>query len=268
MKDSAVGDTTVAIGDEDMSPVVEGEPADGASLVDDYAELGESGTEILRRAAAEVIVPGELKDFTSPNLGEPIGVSHPAWNGLPYICTVPETQLMLPGELEPGTMQSLGCEIQLAHNDDSLFLRIRTYDFEFDPTDPSGVIQLSLRDASQEVNENEESLEANGLISIQITPNEERMYRQGNPDQEGVVLLASIPWEAMGSLRPEENEPFHLRILTHKPDDAMNALNAESEGWAEAFEKAFVSKPSAVKADISFASGITYQRENKEELVL
>jgi hypothetical protein len=159
-------------------------------------------------------------------------------------------------------------ELHLGHDDQALYLRVRTWDDTFQAKRPWGLVQVTIRDSDPGVAEWPFFYNGYGLISVYHSPRGTLVYRSDHPQGEyfptgpiagatasaivhpdGLTVDLTLPWAAVGPLRPGRHNPFLFMATLSRTDGLFDVPDSDCpEEWPYNFnDTAIVRDPSLVR---------------------
>jgi hypothetical protein len=167
---------------------------------------------------------------------------------------------------------SLPAELQMAYDDERLYLRARTWDDKLRPDRPTGMIQFTLRDSDPAVTEWTYFYNSYGLFNLYACDRGPMFLRYDHlygdeypagvvPGAEvqvqwladGLLYWAAVPWRELGPCRPGRHNPFLMMFTFNRADHMLAVPPGDTpEEWSHNFADAFIVKPPALTRWVRF----------------
>lgn len=196
-----------------------------------------------------------------------------AWAALPVVAARAAVAVPAAQDHFCEVSSSVAAELQLAHTDEYLLLRVRTFDERFDPANTAGLVQFTLRDANPDIAEwsyfyNSYALFnlyacRRGAMFLRFDPLFPDAYPAGRvgavrvtarPHPDGLLFEARIPWEELGPCRPGQHNPCYMMFGFHRADGLLDVPPGDTpEEWPHNFNDTFIVKPPATALQVTFA---------------
>jgi hypothetical protein len=216
--------------------------------------------------------PGpDVKERASPRVPGLAWEREAAWAAVPGREAVPAVKA---ADHFCRVMTSVPAELQFAHDDDALYLRVRTWDDRLDAAAPTGLVQFSVRDSDPGVAEWGYFTSGWGLFSLYLSKRQRPLvlrYEHLQPDRYpagvvaaaglvaeradgGLVFRARIPWGELGPCRPGRHNPFQLLMVFCRADGMLDVpADDEPWEWSHNYADNFIVTPPAFAARATFA---------------
>lgn len=184
--------------------------------------------------------PRDTPQATSFRTPTPLADLDHAWAAVPYFtrstdCVSPETEDHFYKLASP-----VPADVQLAHDDQNLYLRARTFDPHFDPAKPFGLVQFTLRDQNPDVLEWGYYYNSYGHWNLLASDHGAKVLRYEHlliddyPSgslanvpvtvkvlKDGLLFTAAVPWRVIGPVTPGRHNPFFMRFNFTRADHSL-----------------------------------------------
>jgi hypothetical protein len=208
----------------------------------------------------------------SPRVPRQLRIDDPAWADVPFIVRAGD---LAPVTQSPGSCRvssALPADLQMAHDDDHLYLRVLTRDERLDPARPTGIVQFTLHDQNPAIGEWLYYYNSYALYTLYASPRGAMFLRFDSlladeypagrvdgvkvlvrPEAGGLRFWARIPWEELGPCRPGQHNPFFMMFAFSRADNHLDLPPGDTpEEWSNNFNDIFVVRPPAASAWVTF----------------
>lgn len=216
--------------------------------------------------------PGaSVRPFTSPRVAPALALPDVLWADLPFVVRRGEIPVIDQNNHFCKVTSSVTADLQLAHNDEALFLRARTCD-PYISLSRHGLVQFSLRDDNPAVAEWGYFVNGYGLFSLFAGRHgaqflrHEHLYWDEYPtgvvpgvpftaeaQADGLLFSAAVPWREIGPCRPGRHNPCLMLFTFNRADFILDLPESDApEEWSHNFVDNFIVKPPALSLRVTF----------------
>lgn len=235
-------------------------------------------TEVIIRGPRETVVasikqPPPLTPVIScPILQHNLMLGDGEWNRIPLLMSHAEMPITQSGSCVAQPPTSIAADIRMASNPDSLLLNFQIPDSQFDRSNPTCLIQWSVRDSISTITEWPYFTNGYALLSLLLDNHGLRLFRHEvmYPDHycpgriantildwqvapDGLVINAIIPWAEIGPCRPGVHHPFLFQFAVAGTDHQFAVPASEDAAeWPNNFADNFIVKPPSAVCNVDF----------------
>lgn len=197
----------------------------------------------------------------------------PRWEALPYLITHDVMPVAEQHDHFCKVTSSVAADMQMAYDEEALWLRVRVYDAAIDATCPTGLVQFTVRTGDPAVKEWSYWCNSFGLFSLYASPRgplclrHEHIYTdrylsgrmqtatlQTSPLPDGLLYQARIPWAEIGPCQPGKYQPFLMMFTVNRADYILDLPHEDTpEEWSHNFADNFIVKDPSVTRWVEFA---------------
>ena len=241
-----------------------------------HGDLAEQGFEAAVTGKRETFVAcmknkrdnPDAPKVTSYRVARQPHLDDPAWQKVPLVVKAGDAALVSQNHGSCRVSSSVQADLQMAHDDDNLYLRVLTRDERLDPVRPTGIVQFTLHDQNPEIGEWLYFYNSYALYTLYASPRGAMFLRFDSlladaypagrvdgvkviarPEAGGLRFWARIPWEELGPCRPGRHNPFYMMLTFSRADNHLDLPPGDTpEEWSNNFNDVFVVKPPAAAA--------------------
>ena len=229
--------------------------------------------ETIRPCWSTKIPTAETPSRCSVRVSRPLALDDARWSEIPLFASRAEMVVARPGDHFSAVPSALPAELQLAHDEENLYVRARVWDDPFEAAHPSALVQFSLRDSDSSVREWPYFLNGYGLFSLHISKRGARFLRfdHASPGEypSGVIaqvpvaalkagdaleVTARIPWKEIGPCRPGQQQPFFATFTVSRCDQLLDVPeDNDPADWSHNFVDPFIVSTASLQCWIDVA---------------
>ena len=203
----------------------------------------------------------------------PSGINDIVWENIPFVVTRETIPRVQQHDHFVKVMSSIPADLQIAYDDEAIYLRVQTYDKLFDPACPQGLVQFTLKDQNPDITEWVYFYNSYGLFNLYASPYGPMVLRFEHLDpigypagsvataelhvethSTGLLYLARIPWREIGPCHPTQHTPFLMMFTFNRADGLLNVPEGDhAEEWSHNFNDNFIVKDPAVTCWVTFS---------------
>jgi len=195
----------------------------------------ETVTSTLRPAPAD---SPQARSFRTPAR---LDLKSAGWAHIPFLARKSDVEIPSTEDHLCKLASPVRAEVQIAHDDENLYLRARTFDESFDPASPYGLVQFTLSNQDPSVLEWSYFYNSYGHWNLFASDHGNKFLRyehllideypagevkgvapEVSPMTDGLLFCVAIPWQEIGPVQPGEHNPFFMRFNFTRADHSLS----------------------------------------------